>query len=171
MADDQHAATKAATLTRVMQTANRMRVSGPRRREAQRQDRQQHQRQHHREVLDDQPADGDAAALGVEEAAILQGAQQHDGAGDREREAEDEPAADGQPTAGRAPTPSDAGDGDLDQRAGHRDARDRQQILQREMQADAEHQQDDADLGELAGERLSATKPGVNGPTTTPASR
>ena len=32
------------------------------------------------------------------------------------------------------------------------------------MQADAEHQQDDADLGQLRGERRSATKPGVNGP-------
>jgi hypothetical protein len=39
------------------------------------------------------------------------------------------------------------------------------------MQADAEHQQDDADLGELGRDRWSATKPGVNGPTTTPASR
>ena len=31
-------------------------------------------------------------------------------------------------------------------------ARTRQQLVQREMQADAEHQQDDADLGELGGE-------------------
>ena len=31
-------------------------------------------------------------------------------------------------------------------------ARDRQQVLQREMQADAEHQQDDADLGQLGGQ-------------------
>ena len=40
------------------------------------------------------------------------------------------------------------------------------------MQADAEHQQDDADLGELAAPAPSSpTKPGVNGPTATPASR
>ena len=45
-----------------------------------------------------------------------------------------------------------AGDDDLDDRAGHDDARHRHQVLEREMQADAEHQQDDADLGELAGQ-------------------
>ena len=42
------------------------------------QHRQQHQRQHHRDVLDDQPADGDAAALGLDQAPFLQGAQQDD---------------------------------------------------------------------------------------------
>ena len=41
-----------------------------------------------------------------------------------------------------------------------------------EVQADAEHQEDDADLGELLGDLArAATKPGVNGPTTMPASR
>jgi hypothetical protein len=39
------------------------------------------------------------------------------------------------------------------------------------MQADAEHQQHDADLGQLAGEPTSATKPGVAGPIRMPASR
>ena len=34
----------------------------------------------------------------------------------------------------------------------------REQVLEREMQADAEHQQDDADLGELAGEILVGDK-------------
>ena len=42
--------------------------------------------------------------------------------------------------------------GDLGDRAGDRDGADRQQVLQREMQADAEHQQDDADFGELVGD-------------------
>jgi hypothetical protein len=51
------------------------------------------------------------------------------------------------------------------------DARTRQQVLHREMQADAEHQQDDADLGQLAASAMSPTKPGVNGPISTPASR
>ena len=55
---------------------------------------------------------------------------------------------------------------------GNRDGADRQQILEREMQADPEHQQDDADLGELQRRAFwSATKPGVNGPTAMPASR
>ena len=35
---------------------------------------------------------------------------------------------------------------------GHGDAPDGQQILEVEVQADAEHQQDDADLGELLGQ-------------------
>jgi hypothetical protein len=44
------------------------------------------------------------------------------------------------------------GDRDLHDRAGHRDAPDRQQVLERQVQADAEHQQDHADFGELAGQ-------------------
>ena len=43
-------------------------------------------------------------------------------------------------------------DGALSDRAGNGDAPHRQQFLQMELQADAEHQQDDADLGELLGE-------------------
>ena len=34
-------------------------------------------------------------------------------------------------------------------RAGHRDAADRKQVVDREMKPDAEHQQDDAELGQL----------------------
>ncbi len=41
----------------------------------------------------------------------------------------------------------------------------RQQISEREMQPDAEHQQDDADLGEFVGDRPGRRRyPGVNGP-------
>ena len=47
------------------------------------QGRQQYQRQHHGEVFDNQPADGDAPAVGFDQAALLQRADQHDGAGDR----------------------------------------------------------------------------------------
>ena len=121
-----------------------------RRRHGQR--RQQDEGQHHREVLDHQPAHGDAAAMGLEDMTILQGADQHDGAGDRERQAEHE-AGDRCP----AERPREAGahqggDGDLADRAGNGDARDREQVLQGEVQADAEHQEDDADLGEFRGE-------------------
>ena len=38
-------------------------------------------------------------------------------------------------------------------RAGHGDPPHGQQLLEVELQADAEHQQDDADLGELLGQR------------------
>ena len=38
--------------------------------------------------------------------------------------------------------------------AGNGDGANGQEILEREVQADAEHQQDDADLGQLGGESL-----------------
>ena len=117
--------------------------------------RQQHQRQHHRDVLDDQPADGDAAALGLDQAALLQGAQQHDGA--------TRPTARGR-TPGRrratsraprrapcrAASRSRSGRPRRESRCARTDSR----SFEREMQADAEHQQDDADLGELVGDVL-----------------
>ncbi len=119
-----------------------------------RQRRQQHQRQHHGEVLDDQPADRDASALGVDQPPLLQRAQQHDGGGDRQRETEHEPAAERPAKPGRKADAHQRRRDDLHDRAGHGDRAHRQQVLQREMQADAEHQQDDADLGELVGEML-----------------
>ena len=39
------------------------------------------------------------------------------------------------------------------------------------MQADAEHQQDDADLGELLGQASVGDEAGCERPTATPASR
>jgi hypothetical protein len=62
---------------------------------------QEHQHEDHRKVLDHQPADRDTAALGVEQAPLLQVAQHHDGAGDRQRHAEHEPAPATQPSSTR----------------------------------------------------------------------
>jgi hypothetical protein len=107
---------------------------------------QEHQRQDRGEILDDQPAHGDAAVDGVQRVAVFQRAQQDDGAGDRERQAEDEAGA----QRGR--------DRDLAHGAGDGDLADREQVLDREVQADAEHQEDDADLGELAGQGLVARR-------------
>jgi hypothetical protein len=50
------------------------------------------------------------------------------------------------------PIPRAGGDGDLDQRARHRDAPHGEQVFHREVEAHPEHQQDDADLGELSRE-------------------
>ena len=50
--------------------------------------RQQDQGQHHGQILDDQPADGDPAIAAVELAPLLQGPQEHDGAGDRQGKAQ-----------------------------------------------------------------------------------
>ena len=47
----------------------------------------------------------------------------------------------------------DRRDGALDDRARNRDAADGEQFVEVELEADAEHQEDDADLGELFGER------------------
>ena len=111
-------------------------------------------------------------ALGLEQAALLQRAQQHDRAGDRQRQAEHEAGAQRSSRAARpSPMPSSVATDHPAERARDGDGLHRQQVLEREMQADAEHQQDHADLGELGGQRWSATKPGVYGPTTTPASR
>ena len=63
------------------------------------------------------------------------------------------------------------GDRDLDHRARHRDPAHLEQVVEREVQTDAEHQQHHADLGELAASSRSATKPGVAGPIAMPASR
>ena len=57
--------------------------------------RHQHQHQHRQQVLHDQPADRDVAGRGVQVPAVGQDADQHDRAGDRQRNAEHEPGAPG----------------------------------------------------------------------------
>ena len=68
------------------------------------------------------------------------------------------PAPIAQPSHAGEPHAERGGAGDLDDGAGDGDRLDREEILEREVQADAEHQQDDADLGELAGEILVGDK-------------
>ena len=108
---------------------------------------------------------------GVSTGRVHEDAHQDDGAGDGQGDADDGARprpADGERRRGmpsRVATticPSGAGEGD----APHRE-----EVLEVEVQADAEHQQHDADLGELAGELGSAENPGVFGPMATPASR
>ena len=82
------------------------------------------------------------------------------------------PADQLQPNACASTAPSTRRHRALGNRAGDGDAAHGQQLLEVELQADAEHQQDHADLGELLGQLdVSATKPGVYGPTSVPASR
>ena len=116
--------------------------------------RQEHERQHHHHVFDDEPADGDAAAPGLDQPPLLQRTEQNHGARHGQRQAEDEACADrpAEPMAKRHP--KQRGAGDLRDGAGNGDRPHRKELLEREMQADAEHQQDDADLRELARERL-----------------
>ena len=118
----------------------------PRPTEERREGRQEDEHEDGEEVLDDQPADGDVALRRVELVAVAQRPDQDDGARHRDGEAEDEPAADA-PAEARAPS---------------RDARGRvattlwptapgiairrtaSRSCDREVDADAEHQQDDA---------------------------
>ena len=160
--DQRAAATSAAMRRRAAPAAQRCR----------RQRRQQHQRQDHREVLDDQPADRDAAALGLEQPALLQGAQQHHRAGDRQREAEDEAGAD-RP----AEQPGQA----------HAEQRSRlaicaiapgTAIARTDSRSSSEKCSPTPNISRMTpisasslAMPWSATKPGVKGPISTPASR
>ncbi len=106
------------------------------------------------EILNDKPADGDTAALSVDDAPFLQGAEQHDGAGDRQSKAKGHPGADGPAQHVGEAHAEEGRDGNLADGAGHGDIPHRPEVLEREVQADAEHQEDDADLGQLARQRL-----------------
>ncbi len=111
--------------------------------------RQQHQRQHHREILDDQPANRDAPFPGLDQPPLLHRAQEHHGGRDGECKAEDEsrpgrPAEEpGEPHAEQRCA------GDLDHGARQGDRTHGHEIRKREVQADAEHQEDHADFGEF----------------------
>jgi hypothetical protein len=134
--DHQHQTTKAATLASVSPrmpqsestptSADSAAPSPHRRRvaaEHAREGREQHEGEHHREIFHDEPADRDPPALGLDEALLLQRAQHHHRARDREREPEHEPGAE-RP----AEEVGEAGaerrhEGDLAERARHRDRR------------------------------------------------
>ena len=126
--------------------------------------RQQDQGQDHGQVLDDQPADGDAAGAGIQGASLLERAEQDHRAGDREGEAEDEAGAERPAPEEGDRDAEDRRHRDLAQGAGDGDLADRHQVLDREVQADAEHQQDDADLGQLARQLLVADEAGRERP-------
>src|SRR5207249_10166833 len=100
------------------------------------------------EVLDERDADHHAAVAGVQLAAVHEKPHEHHGAGHGDDE------ADGEPLPGR-PAEHAPGAGaqrgrqqDAQRSAEQRDPPDAQQVAQRELDADREQQQDDADLGE-----------------------
>ncbi len=88
----------------------------------------------------------------VELPVVGQHAHEHDGAGHGEREAEDDRGGPRPAEQVRARGAQPRGDRALDDRAGNGHAAHGEQLVEMELEADAEHQQDDADLGELAGE-------------------
>ena len=129
---------------------------------------EQDQGEDHRQILDDEPPHRDAALVAVEEPTLLQGTQQHHGARHREGQAEDEARADA-PAPEMRQQPTHGGSGhDLHDRARQGDGAHRHQVLDREMQADPEHQQDHADFGELARELAVADEAGCVRPNQNP---
>ena len=84
---------------------------------------------------------------------FLQGAQQDDRAGHRQRQTEHQAGAERPAQEIGKPHAQHRGAGDLGNGAGNGDGANRQEVFQGEVQADAEHQQDDADLGQIVGER------------------
>ncbi|MNT27402.1 hypothetical protein D3C72_1630300 [compost metagenome] len=112
----------------------------------------QHQRQYHHQIFDDEPADGDAALVGIDLAAVLQRPQQHHSTGGGERQSEYHPGGDA-PVEQLGEAEAEQGrQGDLYYGARDGDVFDGEQILQGEVQAHPEHQQDDAYLRQLGGQ-------------------
>ncbi len=87
-----------------------------------REGRQQDEHEDHGQVLDHQPTHGDASIERLDQAPPLEGAQQHDGARDRERQAEHEPGAEAPSPGSRQQDAERGRDRDLHQRARERDA-------------------------------------------------
>ena len=85
---------------------------------------------------------------------LLQRAQQHHGAGHRQRQAEHQSGAQRPAKRPGQAQAEQRRENDLRDRAGDGDRPHRQQVLQREMHADAEHQEDDADLRQFRRQRL-----------------
>ena len=116
--------------------------------------RQQHEHQDHREVLDDQPADGDAAVRRRQRSPRSSSALSSTTvlATDRLSPRISAPPS-GQPHSIAIAAPIAVAIDDLANRTGDGDPPHGHEVGEREMQADAEHQQDHADLGELSRHR------------------
>ncbi len=91
--------------------------------------RQQYQRENHHEIFDHQPADRDAAASGFEDVPVLQGTDHDDGAGDRQRKAENEARLPRPAQGAGQPRTHQGDDDDLADRTRHGDARHGNQVL------------------------------------------
>ena len=126
--------------------------------------REEHQHDDRQQVLDDQPADRDPTLGGVQLVAVGQGAQDDDGAGDRDRQAEDEAATQAPAQRGTEPDAEQPRNDRLDDRPRDRDRADGEELADRELDPDAEHQQDHPELGELERDVGVGTQPGRERP-------
>jgi hypothetical protein len=114
-----------------------------------RQRRNDHQQRHHREILKEQDAEDFAAVRGLELHPLGQQLGQDGGRGHREDAAKGD--ADLPVDAGEHDQPGDQqhADRDLQQAETEDDALHRVELGQRELETDREHQEDDAELGEM----------------------
>ncbi len=125
---------------------------------------QQHQREHHHQILDDQPADRDPAPFGLDHIARLQCAQQHDSRCDRQRQTEHDAARDRPAEPQPKHRPERRRHRNLRDRPRHRDLAHRHQVFQRKMQPNPEHEENNADLGQLEREPGVGDEPGGKRP-------
>ena len=116
--------------------------------------RQDHQHQHGEQVLHHQPADGDMAAAGVGQAAVLQCPHHHHSGSHRQAQAEHQ-ALCRRPAERHAGAHPQRGDRrHLQHRTRHHNGFHFQQLAGLEVQPNAEHQQHHADIGQLQGQVL-----------------
>jgi hypothetical protein len=112
-------------------------------------DRQQHEDEDRGDILEDEPSDGDSAVRCLHQPVIHEPAEQHDRAGDRHRHAQQQARRRHPAPAAGQPEPERRRKQHLDHGARDRDVAHLPEILEGEMEPDAEHQEDHAELGEL----------------------
>ena len=94
-----------------------------------RQRRQEHKSEDHHEVLDDQPSDRNPAVDRIQPVALLQCAQQHDGARDGQSQSQHEAGAEAPAPQKRKRDAAGRGNGDLHNSAGECNGAHCQQVL------------------------------------------
>ena len=118
--------------------------------DARREHREQDEERHHREVLEQQDADDLAPVRRAELVALRENLAEDRGRGHREDAAQREPGAPVE-AGRRGGGPHERhGRDDLRSAEPEHEAAHRQELGQAEFQADGEHQEHDADLGEMA---------------------
>ncbi len=111
----------------------------------------QHQRDDRDDVLDDQPADGGVPGGRLHLPGVGEHPDQHHRAGDAHGNAQNDARGE-RPAEGQAhERAGQRGEQALADRAGDCDAANGDQVLEVEVEAHAEHHEDDADLGQLLG--------------------
>ena len=115
---------------------------------------QKNEDEDHRKVLDDEPTDDDTPAVGVDETPLLQSSEHNDRARDGQCEAEHNARPGGPPHSVRQTKPECRHEGHLADCSRNGDGSHGKQVVEREVQPDAKHQEDDTDFGELPCECL-----------------